>query len=136
MLIGYESEEKKLDTDLLDVKMKDEGISNIRIEAKPLVGRIYNVEVYFNWDIPIPQPLATKMMQGQKILQEIRRDDKWIDVRKTFPTICQAENCKNRSEQVAIFKKDGTMKMHHLCNTHKNLLDRGIAFNVTEEDLV
>jgi hypothetical protein len=121
MLIGYESEEKILDTDLLDVKMKELGIgiSNISIEEKAPVGRVYNVEIYFNSDIPIPQMLATTMLQGQKIklmkvLTEIRLDDKWTDVRKTFPTICQAEKlqfppCTNRSEEVAIFRKDGKM---------------------------
>ena len=90
--------------------MKELGISNIRIEEKTPVGRIYNVEIYFNWDIPIPQPLATKMMQGQKIklikvLTEIRRDDKWIDVRKTFPTICQAENYKTVQKKWQYLRK-------------------------------
>lgn len=98
-LISYESEGQRLDINTLRTKIKEERMSNLRIEEKPPIGKTYIVEVYYEDDIPLSKALAEQMITGQnlevKVLQVLDQNGNSINVDKTLPTICQAENCKN-----------------------------------------
>ncbi len=120
--------------------MKNELMSNIKIEQKPPIGKIYVVEIYYQADIPVSKTAMSQILHGQNlevsVLQEVLgHNGKWINVDKTLPKICQAENCKNRPEMTAIIqKKDGRKKMYFLCKHHANLVGMGINFNVPNEN--
>jgi hypothetical protein len=47
--------------------MKEEGMSNLIMEEKPPIGKIYTVEIYFDADIPISKTSMTQIMRGQNL---------------------------------------------------------------------
>jgi hypothetical protein len=140
ILISYESEGQRLDIYRLRTKMKDERMSNLRIEEKPVIGKTYTVEIYYEDDIPVSKAVAAQLMLGQnfvvKVLQEVQdKNGRWLNVDKTLATICQDENCKNAPEMTAMVKKkDGKKKMYLICKHHANLLSTGINFNIMDEN--
>jgi hypothetical protein len=126
-----------LDTTEIQKKMMTYGISNIYVEEGPHVGNKASLHLNFDSDIPISQGEAANIIPERQntidVMQEVKDEGgNWVNVDKTFPKLCEAEECTNDKTVIVTQGEKGRRRLTFLCDHHVQLLNNGSTLRLKQ----
>jgi hypothetical protein len=69
------------------------------------------------------------------ITQEVKdKEGTWINVQRTIPTICEAEECTNDAETILSQKEEGVLRQYFLCKYRSHCVTNGNSFRLKKRD--